>query len=386
MPSVGQVRIINGKPKLLVTSIPSTDLNATAPTSASAGNVSFSVVSANNDGIPLYDSVVQNGGNVVLTLRNIIGGNNVDIRYNNGLVVVDATGGHGPVGPTGPQGDAGTPGPTGPAGHTLTGPRGPCGPTGPAGVAGPTGPTGNDGQTIIGPPGPQGQQGVPGPTGPAGNDGTSITGPTGIQGATGVTGPPGPTGPIGQAITGPTGPVGPNGPVGLIGPTGPTGAPGFATLAGATDVAITAPQAGDQLHFNGSKWINGREPYVIAAFIAGTANSLQVVLYHKFAAAVTIPLNFGLTNSAALSEASALALPTATTVFTISQCAAAADPTIAGNWNYVGGVTFAAGQFAGTFASNGVINFAQGDKLRVLSPAMPDTTLGNIALSIAGDR
>jgi hypothetical protein len=134
--------------------------------------------------------------------------------------------------------------------------------------------------------------------------------------------------------------------------------------------------------------VNGREPYVIGAFVPGTMSNSQILLYHKFGIAVTYPANFGTTNSGELSAGSALALATGSTVLTIAKCPAASDPTVGGNWSTVGTITYSAGGHNGAFASSGgtSVSFAQGDKLRVTGPSTADATLANATLTIAGDR
>lgn len=392
MPSSGLIRVINGKPKLLIDSRTTTGAQQTSVAAPGGqGQFSFSV-SSPSTGIPLYDSINQQGNNVVLSLRNLAAGNNVNISYSNGLIVIDSTGtgggATGPTGPQGPQGADGMPGAIGPAGNSISGPTGAQGLQGLPGVTGPTGSVGPAGHSISGPTGATGSQGIPGVTGPIGPPGESITGPTGAAGSPGAPGVTGPTGATGAGAPGPIGPTGAPGLGGVTGPTGAIGESGISTLAGAGDVTITAPQNRDQLHYDSTlgKWLNASDPYIIAAFVAGTGSGNQVVLYHKFAANVMIPSNLGITRSGAMSEASSLARATNSTVFTLSQCLAAADPSIGGNWLDFGTLTIAAASPAGSFISTGIVLFAPGDKLRITGPLVPDATLGNLAISIAGDR
>lgn len=155
-----------------------------------------------------------------------------------------------------------------------------------------------------------------------------------------------------------------------------------------SDVSLTTPTAGDRLHYDGTHWVNGREPYVLSAFAPGTLTASQVVFAHKFAEAVTFPANFGATNSGCASGLDALANATAATVLTIYKCLAGVDPTVSGNWTSIGTATVAAGGHNATFATSGSapVSVASGDKLKIVGPSTADATLANVFLTIAGDR
>lgn len=160
------------------------------------------------------------------------------------------------------------------------------------------------------------------------------------------------------------------------------------TLSGENDVYVNTPTAGDRLVYSGGIWVNGRDPYVIAGFVPGTLSGSQVLVAHKFAQAVTFQANFATSKSGGASGASALTLPAGSVALTVQKCVAGSDPSVAGNWTTVGSIAFAAGGHSGTFASSGgaAVSFASGDKIQILNQSSADTTFGNIALTLAGDR
>lgn len=160
------------------------------------------------------------------------------------------------------------------------------------------------------------------------------------------------------------------------------------TLAGDVDVVISGPANGDRLRYNSttSKWNNGREPYVVALFVPGTLTNAQLLVMHKCAQAVTFPSNFGAASSGVTSGGSCATLPTGACTLTVGKCLAASDPSVAGNWTAVGTISIAAGGNNATFSTTGAVSFASGDKLRVTNQATADATLGNLAITLAGDR
>lgn len=165
-----------------------------------------------------------------------------------------------------------------------------------------------------------------------------------------------------------------------------SGGGGATALSGLSDVSETSPTTGDRLHYNGTHWVNGREPYIVALFVPSTQTANQVLACHAFAQAVTFPANFGTTTAGEISKVNGLATATASTTLTITKCTSGTDPTVSGNWTSVGTVTIAAGGYNGTFASSGgaAVNFAQGDKMKVTSSG--DTTFANMFLTLAADR
>lgn len=162
------------------------------------------------------------------------------------------------------------------------------------------------------------------------------------------------------------------------------------TLEGLTDLNVTSVADGDRLHWdNGtSKWKNGREPYVLAAYIPSTMSASQCVLFHKFAGKATFPANFGTATNGEASYSESLVAATASTVLDIYSCPSATDPTVSGNWTAVGTITYSAAGHAGAFASTGgtTVVFNQGDKIKILGPSSADATLANINITLAGDR
>jgi len=128
-------------------------------------------------------------------------------------------------------------------------------------------------------------------------------------------------------------------------------------------------------------------PYAITTFIPGTMIDGQVLLYHKFSVAVTIPADLGITSTGDLSAGSGLVNATTDTIVTIAKCPLANDPTVEGNWNMVGTITFSAADHDGDLATSGdtEVSFAQGDMLRAMVDTA-DSTLANVTLTIAADR
>lgn len=160
------------------------------------------------------------------------------------------------------------------------------------------------------------------------------------------------------------------------------------SLAGDSDVAFSSPQTGDRIRFNGTTWVNGREPYVVAGFVPGTLAANQVLLVHKFAQAVSLPANFGTTNSGETSYSDALVNATSAVAIAVNKCPAGTDPTVASNWTQIGTITYAAGGHSGAFATSGAaaVSFAAGDKIQAVGPGTADATLANLAITLAGDR
>jgi hypothetical protein len=331
MPKIGQGRVTSGTGSVYF--VPGNGATSTAQTTASglaATPFTFNVVSS--EGVQLYDSSVQTGNNVILTLRSLLPGPNITISDSNGQILISSTGGSGSgaTGPTGPAGtDSNVPGPTGPTGPSVTGP------TGPAGAASSvTGPTGPAGASVTGPTGPAGTASVvPGPTGPAGAA-SSVTGPTGPAGAS-VTGPTGPAG-ADSTVPGPTGPTGPTGGVSVEpGPTGPTG-PSFYDIVGYW--RGTLPSDSDPIH------------------------------YLEMVRDITLPIN--LTGSVA----SCLTAPTADVSLTLKK-----------NGVSIGNIDFIATQSTGSFTFSSDETFSSGDIWEVDPPSPQDSTFAGLSWTIVGN-
>lgn len=156
-----------------------------------------------------------------------------------------------------------------------------------------------------------------------------------------------------------------------------------ATLADLTDVALSSPTGADVLVYDGSaaKWRNQRPKYVIGVYAPGVLTAGQVILYHRFTKAVTVPANFGayLGHS---SQAGGSAAATSSTVIGVSK-ALAASPN---SFTSAGTITIAAGTVTPTFASASglAVSFAQGDVLQLTGTATPDPTFADFYATLVG--
>ena len=181
-----------------------------------------------------------------------------------------------------------------------------------------------------GPPGPQGEKGDTGPMGPQGP-----TGPAGPQGDVGPTGPAGATG-----ATGPMGPEGPVGPTGTTGPTGPTGP------AGADGVDATAAR-------------------LISFFCPVTPDASEVLLHYPIVENMTIPDDF-----------------TASVGHTLDNPAATFTMDVQKNGSSIGTISVSTGGVF-TFATTGTsVSLVSGDRVTVVAPATPDTTIKNFGVTM----
>jgi hypothetical protein len=162
------------------------------------------------------------------------------------------------------------------------------------------------------------------------------------------------------------------------------------TLAGDGDVDITSPANGDRLHYSASisKWVNGREPYIVPASAPGAPTASQVVVAHTFPLAVTFPANFGTTNSGAVSGGGAIVNATSAFVFTAYKCPSGSDPTSNSNWSGIGTATYAAGGHTPSFATTAgaAQSFAAGDMIKIVAQDTTDISLTNPFFTLAGDR
>jgi hypothetical protein len=163
---------------------------------------------------------------------------------------------------------------------------------------------------------------------------------------------------------------------------------GLSPLASASTVDITSPAAGDRLHFNGTEWVNGREPYIIGAFIGTTLVASQIVLFHAFAESTTLAANFGTTEAGAESLFQAGTTATNAATLTAQKCLSSNDPTNPTNWATVGDIVWSAGGHlaAGATNSGSIVTFAQGDMMWLHGGTTADPTLSLIGLTIALDR
>jgi hypothetical protein len=80
----------------------STTAGSASPTTISP--VTFSVQSSSGEGIALYDSGTQKNNDIVLVLRTLIGGQNIEISTSDGQIIIESKTSMGATGPTGPPG------------------------------------------------------------------------------------------------------------------------------------------------------------------------------------------------------------------------------------------------------------------------------------------
>ena len=92
MPAIGLLRITPGGG--VTFSAASTPTGSGANTSAaSLPPLTSFLVTTPSTGIPLYDSLTQTSGNVVLALRNLVAGSNIKITNANGQLIISNSGG-----------------------------------------------------------------------------------------------------------------------------------------------------------------------------------------------------------------------------------------------------------------------------------------------------
>jgi hypothetical protein len=135
---------------------------------------------------------------------------------------------------------------------------------------------------------------------------------------------------------------------------------------------------------SGTGVISSTRRYIVCAWMYGTqASPTQNIGLHKFVAPVVFPANFGSIASGETSVGSALVAATATTVFQVLKCPAAADPSVGGNWTNVGTITVAAGTYLPVFttAAAAPITFAEADMMRI-SGTTSDSTMADLTLSL----
>jgi hypothetical protein len=99
----------------------------------------------------------------------------------------------------------------------------------------------------------------------------------------------------------------------------------------------------------------------------GAPGASAAVLLFVASRPITLPKN--LAGSQAVSTVAA----TAAAVFGITK-----------NGSAIGSVTFALGASVGTFTFAAAVSLAAGDVLQITSPASPDGTLANVAITISG--
>jgi hypothetical protein len=130
------------------------------------------------------------------------------------------------------------------------------------------------------------------------------------------------------------------------------------------------------------------QPYNINLFYPGVWNYNQLLLVHEFPFRANVAANFGQAQSGGKSYAKAMIAATANTQANIYYCSNSTNQANSSNWTQIGYITFSAGSANGTFTANGSNNFIfnQGDWIIIQGPAVPDSTLSSVSLTIAADR
>lgn len=134
-------------------------------------------------------------------------------------------------------------------------------------------------------------------------------------------------------------------------------------------VSSTTPTTNQALVYNGTAWAPADRPFDIGTYIAGLTTASEVVMRYVFTRAVTFAA--GLTASICKAGTAA----TASTTLTLAK-----------NGSSFGTAVFAASGTTATFTAASSTSFAAGDILTITAPATPDTTLANVAITLAGTR
>jgi len=119
------------------------------------------------------------------------------------------------------------------------------------------------------------------------------------------------------------------------------------------------------------------------SFVGGVLGATQLLGLHKVSKAITIPANFG-GYAGHVSEAGATANATGSTVLSVDRAVAASPNT----FSQIGTITFGAGTITPTFATSGgaSVSLAQGDVVRLTGPAVADTTLANVYVTLVAQE
>lgn len=239
-------------------------------------------------------------------------------------------------------------------------------PFGQAGPIGPTGAPGLDGpQGIAGPIGPTGPQGIAGPVGPTGS-----TGPTGATGTTGAVGPTGPTGPSGT-FSGTF-----NGNASIAGTLAYKNSyASFAALPSPTNLqgtVVVTSDTGKAYVSNGSVWREvqyaGTEVYDVALNVSGQPSTPNAVL-----AAFTVPRAITIAQGAS-GVATCGVAPTGAISLSLKV-----------NGAQIGSVSYASGSTSGTINFTNAVNLAAGQVLSLVNAAVPDASIKDLSITIAGN-
>lgn len=138
---------------------------------------------------------------------------------------------------------------------------------------------------------------------------------------------------------------------------------------GQTGVWAWSSTLSKPVHWNGSKWTAGTEPYVVTGFYPGAPAASATLIYIPFTLDVSFLSNFSGSGGKAKTAA------TAQTDFDVKK-----------NGTSVGTMRFAASATSATFIAASAVDFVSGDTFELVAPATPDATLANIGWAFKGTR
>ena len=125
------------------------------------------------------------------------------------------------------------------------------------------------------------------------------------------------------------------------------------------------PSAGQALVWDGSQFAADDRPADIHVDFRGAPSGDEVVFRRVFARAVTIPTNFALSQTVAETAA------TAQTDFDVQV-----------NGSSIGTISFAASATTATFTASSATTLNAGDKLEIIAPSTPDSTLADLSIAL----
>lgn len=117
------------------------------------------------------------------------------------------------------------------------------------------------------------------------------------------------------------------------------------------------------------------------SYTGGVLGSSQLLGLHRASVAITIPANFG-SYAGHFSQAGGTANATGTTIISVDRALNASPNT----FSQVGTITIAAASLTPAFATTGgaAISIARGDVIRLVGPAIADSTLANFYCTLVG--
>jgi len=126
--------------------------------------------------------------------------------------------------------------------------------------------------------------------------------------------------------------------------------------------------AGVEHSLRGGTGLPGGSTYDISSWISGVLTVSQVLQSTRIARGLSYPIGM------AGSQASSTVAATASTVLSVQK-----------NDVEFGTITFAAASSTGVFAAASAVTLVAGDRLSVVGPATPDTTLAGLSITLKGD-